>query len=212
MKDCEIFSIIDLKQAFLQLPLHPSSKHLTTFTTHEGLYRFRRVPFGLASAPSVFQKIMMDLLSNVEGHQVYLDDVVCGGRDKKEHDVRLNQVLEILKTADFSTNPDKSFLGQSHMKFMGHLILKDGVKPDSEKITTLVNAPSSCTPHEVKIFRWVGELLLKIHPNLFNADRAPSFFIQKRHFMGMEREALESFRRNQRKNCHYYYAQYFRQY
>ena len=160
-----MFSIIDLKQAFLQLPLHPSSRHLTTFITHDGLFRHKRVPFGLASAPSVFQKIMTELLSCVEGVQAYLDDVIIGGREKNEHDARLKQVLDIHTATGFSTNPEKSFIGQSEVKFMGHLLSKDGVKPDPKKVTAIVNAPSPSAPHEVKSFLCLARFYSKYIPN-----------------------------------------------
>ena len=71
-----IYSVFDLKDAYHQVVLHPSSRDLTAFITHEGLYRYVRCPFGLASSGPAFQGIMSDMLRGIEGVEVYLDDVV----------------------------------------------------------------------------------------------------------------------------------------
>ena len=94
VRGCSTFSVIDMKSAFLQLPLHEESRHITTFTTEEGLFRFRKVPYGLASAPGVFQKLMSIILANIEGVQCYLDDIIIAGSSEKEHDDRLADVLK----------------------------------------------------------------------------------------------------------------------
>ena len=65
------------------------------FITHDGVYQFRRVPFGLASAPSAFQKIMKQVLRGLEGVTVYLDDIVIHGSSNAEHDCRLEKTLEL---------------------------------------------------------------------------------------------------------------------
>ena len=70
-----MFSTIGLESAYHQLPLHPDSRDLTAFITHEGLFRFCRVPCGLASAPSAFQKMMSVVLQGVPNVNNYLDDI-----------------------------------------------------------------------------------------------------------------------------------------
>lgn len=74
---------IDLRSAYHQLPLHPESHSLAAFITHERLFRFTRVAFGLASAPSAFQKMMQTILKDLPGVQNCLDDIVVY-RDSKE--------------------------------------------------------------------------------------------------------------------------------
>ncbi|KAJ7998292.1 hypothetical protein DPEC_G00221180 [Dallia pectoralis] len=71
-----VFSKLDLRQGYLQIPLHPESRNLTAFITHTGLYRYTRMPFGLSSAPSCFQKIMSTILASCPGTVAYLDDIV----------------------------------------------------------------------------------------------------------------------------------------
>jgi len=74
-----MFSKIDLRQGYLQVPLHPSSRNLTAFITHVGVFLYTCMPFGLSSTPSCFQKIMVSVLAGIPGVAIYLDDVVVHG-------------------------------------------------------------------------------------------------------------------------------------
>ncbi len=74
-----VFSSIDLANAYYQLPLHDDSRDITAFITHDGLFRYCRVPYGLASAPSAFQKMMATILEGVPGVKNYLDDLIVYG-------------------------------------------------------------------------------------------------------------------------------------
>ena len=76
LRGAAVFSTIDLASAYHQVPLHEESRDLTAFITHEGLFRYCRVPYGLSSAPSAFQKMMSTILKGLPGVQNYLDDVI----------------------------------------------------------------------------------------------------------------------------------------
>lgn len=91
-----VFSTVDLESAYHQLSLHPDSRNLTAFITHEGLFQFCYVPYGLASAPAAFQKMMFIVLKGVSNVQNYLNDIICFGRTQAEHDAALNEVLQWL--------------------------------------------------------------------------------------------------------------------
>ena len=88
-----LFSKTDLHWGYLHTPLEEDSPEITAFVSHEGVYRFRRVPFGLSTAPSAFQRIMRQLLASLEGVVVFLDDVVHG-RTEEELDFWLDLTLQ----------------------------------------------------------------------------------------------------------------------
>ncbi|XP_062701836.1 uncharacterized protein LOC109416329 [Aedes albopictus] len=88
-----IRSKLDVKDSFLQLELDEASRDAMVFLTARGLYRFKRMPFGLVSAPEVFQKTMDAILAGCEGTWWYIDDVYIEGKDKKEHDERVAKVM-----------------------------------------------------------------------------------------------------------------------
>lgn len=87
-----IWSVLDVKDAFFLLELDDESKDITTFITHRGLYRFKRLPFGLVSAPEIFQRTMDEMLVDCAGAYWYLDDIGVEGRTLEEHDSRLEKV------------------------------------------------------------------------------------------------------------------------
>lgn len=87
-----IWSKLDIKEAFLQIELDEESRDATTFITNRGLFRFTRLPFGLVTAPELFQKAMDEILLGCDGTYWYLDDVIIEGKNIKEHDERLEKV------------------------------------------------------------------------------------------------------------------------
>ena len=95
----KFFSKLDLAQAYLQVSLSESSKEYVTINTHKGLFRYNRLLFGIASAPSIFQQSMDTLLQGSLGVTVYLDDVLVSGATVDEHLSNLKQVLSTLDKA-----------------------------------------------------------------------------------------------------------------
>lgn len=91
------FTKLDLKQAYLQLELHPDSQEYCTVNTHQGLYRFKRLPFGIASAPALFQRVMDTILQGVPGTMCYIDDILVIGATTEEHLQNLEEVLHRLQ-------------------------------------------------------------------------------------------------------------------
>ena len=136
-----LFSTIDLESAYHQLPLHPDSRDLTAFITHEGLFRFCRVPYGLASAPAAFQKMMSVVLQGVPNVQNYLDDIICFGSTQLQHDAALQEVLQRLKKAGLRINEKKCQYRQPSLRFLGHIVTAQGIEPDTDHVKAITQAP-----------------------------------------------------------------------
>lgn len=107
LKGATVFPTIDLESAYFQLPLHEVSHDLTAFITHEGLFRFCCVPYGLASAPSAVQKMLATVLKGLPNVANYLDDVNIWGCSQTEHDDALRAVLQRLKDHGLLLNTSK---------------------------------------------------------------------------------------------------------
>ena len=97
------FSKIDFTDAYLQILVHEDSKPLLTINTHRGLYQYNRLPFGVKSAPGIFQQIIDTMLAGLNGVVGYIDDVIIMGRNEEEHDDNLFKVLNRIKEWTFST-------------------------------------------------------------------------------------------------------------
>ena len=90
---------MDLSHAYQQIQLEEKSRQYVTISTHKGLFRYNRLPFSVASAPSIFQRTMDNLLQGIEGVCVYIDDILITGRNDEEHLEHLDEVLHRLAEA-----------------------------------------------------------------------------------------------------------------
>ena len=102
MNGATVFSKLDLKWGFHQIELDVNSRHLTTFVTHKGLFRYEWLMFGVSSAPEEYQKIVQQVLRNCEGTNVIADDIIVHGPDVQTHDRRLEKVLATLCDRNFT--------------------------------------------------------------------------------------------------------------
>ena len=106
------------------------------FRTPQGLYEFKVLPFGLANAPGVFPTLMNKIFSQQIGKSVlvYLDDILVYSKTPEDHLKHLREVFEILKTQKFFCRLHKCHFNDTEMKYLGHLISADGVRPDPDKV------------------------------------------------------------------------------
>ena len=101
------FTKIDLSQAYQQMQLEESSAQYLTINTHTGLYQYTRLPFGVASAPAIFQRAMDMILQGIDGVICYIDDILVTGITDKQHLERLDEVLKRLKTNGLRVKREK---------------------------------------------------------------------------------------------------------
>jgi len=102
--DCRVFSKIDLKSAFLQLMMDDKSQEICTLSTHLGLFRPKRLPFGIASSPAIWQQTMDKIFHALPGVFCFVDDILVAGKDEKEHLERLLAVLDRIKENGMKTH------------------------------------------------------------------------------------------------------------
>ena len=160
-----VFSKLDLKWGFHQVELAEESREITTFVTHRGLYRYRRLMFGIASAPENYQKIVKDVLRDCKGAANIADDVIVHGRGVKEHDENLFAVLNRLKECGLTLNGGKCKFRLPRLTFYGHDLGKQGITPSEEKIDAIVNAQSPKNASEVRSFLGLVQYSAKFLPN-----------------------------------------------
>lgn len=99
-----VFSSLDAASGFWQIPLHPDSCKLTTFITPFGRYCFKRLPFGISSAPEIFQRKMLEILQGLDSVEVFMDNILVHGTSKEQHDSRLERVLQRIESAGLKLN------------------------------------------------------------------------------------------------------------
>ena len=148
----QYFSSMDLMSGYWQIEMDPESREKTAFVTHAGLFEFNVMPFGLCNAPSCFQRLMECVLRSLNRRiaLIYLDDVLVYSRTFRDHLDHLRLVFDRFREAGLKLKPKKCHFGQKSVKFLGHVISKDGVQPDPDKIKAIKEYP---VPRRVKDVR-----------------------------------------------------------
>ena len=162
----EWFSKLDLSHAYQQLVLEDESQMLATITTHKGLFKYNRLPFGVTTAPSVFQQIMENLLQGLNNVTVYLDDILVTGKSRTEHIATLEKVLTRFEKAGMRLKRSKCKFMMPEIEYLGHVISKDGLKPLDSKVRAILQAPVPINLSELKAFLGLVNYYGKFLPNL----------------------------------------------
>ena len=120
---CTDFSTLDLQSGYWQVPMSPRSKPYTAFVTSQGLYEFKRMPFGLSNVPATFQRLMNTALHGLLPTHclIYLDDIIIFGKSRREHAHNLHLVLSRLRSAGLKIKPSKCRLLCSKIKYRGNV-------------------------------------------------------------------------------------------
>ena len=146
--------------------LEESSQELVTINTHRGLYTYTRLPFGVASAPALFQQMMDTVLQGLPNVLCYLDDILVTGRSDVEHLDNLEKVLQRLHTYGIRANKDKcKFLSES-VEYLGHHIDAAGLHTTDSKVRAVKEAPCPRNVRELRSFLGLLHYYGRFLPNL----------------------------------------------
>lgn len=139
LSGARFFSTLDTKNGFWHIKLTKESSQLCTFNTPFGRYRFLRLPYGLCCASEIFQQKMMQIFDDMDGVEVYVDDIIIWGATKKQHDERLKLVLDKLRSENIKLNYGKCKIAITELNYLGHRINSEGIHMDESKIEAITN-------------------------------------------------------------------------
>ena len=134
-----VYTKLDMNHGFWQMKLSKESQHLTTFLSPFGRYRFLKVPFGISSAPELFQKRVNETLHGLRNVAIHMDDVLVWGRTQDEHDEVLEKVLSRLERDGFTLNKAKCLFSKNTVTFLGHILTTDGIRIDEAKVKAITD-------------------------------------------------------------------------
>ncbi|KAL5011216.1 hypothetical protein ScPMuIL_011700 [Solemya velum] len=174
LSGAKVFSKLDLNQGYNQLELDDDSRYITTFATHLGLYRYKRLFFGVNSASEIFQEAIRQALIGLQGVVNISDDLLCFGSSQEDHETNLRALFQRLREKKLTLNPDKCEFNKISLDFMGHTFGQDGVRPNYATLThDLRELTKKTTP-----WSWTGKhdsALNKLKTALGNASTLSYF-------------------------------------
>ena len=168
LDESEIYTTLDLSSAYHQIKLTDESKDITAFITPDGLYRYTRVPYGLASASSLFQRMMHTIFMDVKGVCYFQDDILIHANSQSEHDQILRIVLSKLRHHGLIVNKDKCKFGQTSVDYLGHTITPDGITPKEDLVRAIIDAPAPEGKDQLRSFLGLCEYISKFIRNFAN--------------------------------------------
>jgi hypothetical protein len=153
------FTKLDLFSGFWHIPITPKDREKTAVITHVGLYRFKKLPFGLRNAPASFQRLMnstfADMLFPADEApylSTYVDDILCHSTKWSDHLTHLERVLKRCDKVGLSLKPSKCSFASHSQEFLGYVISKDGRTPDKDKIQAVASFPRPTCVSDVQKF------------------------------------------------------------
>ena len=172
LSKARLFSTIDLKSGYWHVLLDEQSSLLTTFSTPYGRYRWLRLPFGCSVSSEIFQKKLHQALEGLSGVHCVADDIMLygnGNTDEEalaDHDGKLEKLLTRCQKVGIRLNKTKLKLRETSLPFLGHLVTKDGLKPDPEKIEAIKQMPRPTDVEGIQRLNGFVNYLAKFLPHL----------------------------------------------
>ena len=159
------FSKLDMSQAYHQLELDESSRYITTFSTHVGLRRYKRLLFGVNAASEIFQNTLASILADIPGVRNLSDDIIVYGATQEDHDRALRATLQRLEEVGARLNREKCVFSADQLTFFGHIFGEKGIKADPDKIQSIIKAPTPENASEIRSFLGMTQYVSRFIPD-----------------------------------------------
>ncbi|CAM4797928.1 unnamed protein product [Rotaria magnacalcarata] len=154
LQEAKFISTLDLRSGYWQVEMDKDSKEKTAFITHRGLYEFNVMPFGLTNAPATFQRLMDIVLAGLKWQccLVYIDDIIVYSPNFEQHLLDLEKVFLALREANLTLKASKCCFCRKEMKYLGHVVTQNGIKPDPTLTKAVTDFPQPKPIKDVQSF------------------------------------------------------------
>ena len=162
------YTKLDMRHAYEQITLDEESRKYVTVNTQRGLFQYKRLPYGVNSAPAIFQRIMESLVKDIPRTMVYLDDILVAGNSTHEHLQTVDTVLTRLKDAGFRLKQEKCEFMKTSVEYLGHKIDATGIHASGKTLAAIHNAPAPTNVSELRALLGMINHYSRFVPNLAN--------------------------------------------
>ena len=175
-----VFSTLDLKSAYHQIPIREEERQYTAFEAGGKLYQFTRIPVGVTNGVAAFQRKIDRIIDdeNLEDTFAFVDNVTICGHNQEEHDKHMKEFLRTAEKYNITLNHNKSILSTTKMKLLSYIVEHNMVKPDPDRLRPLVELPEPTdTVSQRRVIgmfayysRWIKDFSQKIHTLVRSSD------------------------------------------
>ena len=189
------FSSMDLASGYWQIEMKEEDKQKTAFTCCYGLYQFNVMPFGLKNAPPTFQRLMNELFRDYldEFVVIYIDDILVFSKTFEDHMRHLQIVFKILKEANLMIKLKKCKFCEPNIEFLGHIVGRDGLKPDPSKIEKIKNLKSPKNVKDVRSILGICSYYRKFVKNFSKIAKPLNQLLRKNQLFQWSEKEQKSF-------------------
>ena len=189
------FSKIDLNAGYHQLELEETSRYITTFSTHVGLRRYKRLSFGISSAAEVFQEAIRQALSGLVGVLNVSDDILIYSNTLEEHHQRLRATLQRLADCELTLHQKKCVFYTDSIEFFGYRFSRAGLQVDPKKVVAIRTASVPQNPTEVRSFLGMATYCGRFIPNLATLSEPLRVLTKKDQKWNWDQSAQQAFQK-----------------
>ncbi|CAG2195305.1 unnamed protein product [Mytilus edulis] len=187
------YTKLDLNQAYQQIELDEDSKRYVTINTHKGLFRYNRLPYGVASSPGIFQRTLENVVQGIANVLVRVDDILITGKTREEHLNTLSEVLSRFKRIGIRLKKQKCVFMAEEVVYLGFKINKHGIYPVESKVEAIDKAPSPTNVTELKAYLGMLNYYNRFLANLSHLLKPLHVLLQKDTKWSWEKEQEKAF-------------------
>lgn len=192
------FCILDLREAFQQMAVDEKSQEYLTINTHLGLFRFKRLVFGVSFAPTRFQHVMDQITQGLKFTICFIDDLLIGGHTLEECKQNLVNAIERLAQYNVKIRAEKCRFFEKRILYLGHEISAEGIRPNPDKIRAITNAPKPKDLQQLKSYLGLLNYYGRFIPNLSSELSSLYKLTRREETFLWSNECDESFERSKK--------------
>ncbi|GFT26387.1 retrovirus-related Pol polyprotein from transposon 17.6 [Trichonephila clavipes] len=196
LQGAKVYTTLDLKNGFFHVDVNEDCKRLTSFVVPDGQFEFNKVPFGLSTSPSVFQRYVYSIFRELMRKGVviiYMDDLIIPAKDEKEGLEKLREVLEVASKYGLEMKFKECQFLRRKVEFLGHVVENGTIRPSIEKTIAIKKFPVPTTVKQVQSFLGLTGYFRKFIPAYSQIAKPLNDLTRKDNPFRFEQPQMEAF-------------------